>query len=193
MGITSRLDAVENTSNGRSVADFDEHADPEDTADDISAFAAFMRATKAPPRDTARAATTDARAGDSLFTTAGCDTCHVRNIGTAPPGTVINQGAFTIPAALGNKTIHPFGDFLLHDVGTGDGIVQNGGQSTRNRLRTPPLWGVRTRARLMHDGESLTFNDAILRHAGQAAGAANKYRSFTATQKRQLVEFLKSL
>jgi len=26
------------------------------------------------------------------------------------------------PAALENLTIHPFGDFLLHDVGTGDGI-----------------------------------------------------------------------
>lgn len=30
-------------------------------------------------------------------------------------------------------------DFLLHDVGTGDGIVQNGGPATRNKLRTPPL------------------------------------------------------
>ena len=38
-------------------------------------------------------------------------------------GTKINGGTFTIPPALGNKTFHPFGDFLLHDVGTGDGIV----------------------------------------------------------------------
>src|SRR5207248_2818029 len=29
-----------------------------------------------------------------------------------------------VPAALGGKTIHPFSDFLLHDIGTGDGIVQ---------------------------------------------------------------------
>jgi len=41
-----------------------------------------------------------------------------------PPGTVINGGAYTVPAALGNKMFHPYGDFLLHDVGTGDGIVQ---------------------------------------------------------------------
>lgn len=56
----------------------------------------------------------------------------------APPGTVINGWQFTVPAALGNKIIHPFSDFLLHDIGTGDGIVQNGGQATRNRLRTVP-------------------------------------------------------
>ena len=33
-------------------------------------------------------------------------------------------------------------------------------------VRTPPLWGVRTRPELMHDGLSLTFNEAIQRHAG---------------------------
>ena len=51
--------------------------------------------------------------------------------------------------ALGNKRIQPFGDFLLHDVGTGDGIVQNGGASTRNKIRTAPLWGLQ-RARPVH-------------------------------------------
>jgi len=84
---------------------------------------------------------------------------------------VINGGAFTVPAALGNKTIHPFSDFLLHDVGTGDGIVQNGGQGTRNQLRTPPLWGLRARDRLMHDLQTVSRTDAINRHAGQATTA----------------------
>ena len=98
-----------------------------------------------------------------------------------------------MPAALGDKIIHPFSDFLLHDVGTGDGIVQNGGQSTRNQIRTPPLWGLRTRSRMMHDGESLTRNDAILRHAGQATAARNNYNSLSLTQKNQLVSFLNSL
>ena len=100
-----------------------------------------MRATKVPPRDTVLAATPDAVAGAQLFDSIGCDVCHVADIVTAPPGTVINGGAFIVPAALGDKIIHPFSDFLLHDVGTGDGIVQNGGQGTRNKVRTPPLWG----------------------------------------------------
>jgi hypothetical protein len=50
--------------------------------------------------------------------------CHTRTFTTAPAGTSINGGAFTVPAALGDKIIHPFSDFALHDVGTGDGIVQ---------------------------------------------------------------------
>ena len=192
-GITSPLQPTENTSNGTSVATFDTVIDPEDDGDDIDAFARFMRATKAPPRDTALAATFDAQQGDILFSQVGCDLCHVRNIDTLPAGTVINQGAFVVPAALGNKRIHPFGDFLLHNVGTGDGIVQNGGASTRNKVRTAPLWGVRTRDRLMHDGETLTRNEAILRHAGEANSVINNYINLSTTQKNQLITFLNSL
>jgi CxxC motif-containing protein (DUF1111 family) len=200
MGITSPLQPNENTTNGNSVAAFDEVPDPEDVAtpdaphgDGIKNFSTFMRATKAPPRDDALAATADAVAGSNLFKQVGCAVCHVPNITTAPPGTVINQGTLTVPDALGNKIIHPFSDFLLHNIGTGDGIVQNGGQSTRNKLRTPPLWGMRTRDRLMHDGTSLTRNEAILRHAGQATGAINRYRALSNTRKNQLITFLNSL
>jgi CxxC motif-containing protein (DUF1111 family) len=193
MGITSPLQPTENTSNGRSVGSIDTVADPEDDGEDIEIFARFMRATKVPPRDTALAATADAVAGSNLFNSIGCAICHVRNFTTVSAGTVINAGDFTVPAALGNKTIHPFSDFLLHNVGTGDGIVQNGGQGTRNQLRTPPLWGVRSRDRLMHDGETLTRNEAILRHAGQATGVINNYNALSDTQKNQLITFLNSL
>jgi CxxC motif-containing protein (DUF1111 family) len=194
MGITSPLQPVENTSNGNSVADFDDVADPEDTGgEDVEEFANFMRATKAPPRDAALAATADAVAGSQIFDSIGCGTCHVRNLTTAAPGTVINGGALTVHPALGNKRIHPFSDFLMHDVGTGDGIVQNGGQGTRNQLRTPALWGLRSKGRLMHDGESLTRNDAILRHAGQATGVINNYRVLSTTSKNRLITFLNSL
>ena len=193
-GITSPLQPRENTSNGVSVAAFDTVADPEDEdGDDVKAFARFMRATKIPPRDTALAATGSAQAGSLLFDLIGCSICHVRTIVTAAPGTIINGGSLTVPAALGNKAIHPFGDFLLHDVGTGDGIVQNGGPSTRNKLRTPPLWGVRTRGRLMHDGETLNRNEAILRHAGEAAFVINAYRFLPDSQKNQIITFLNSL
>jgi len=193
MGITSPLLPVENTSNGVSVAGYDVVADPEDDGQDIEVFARFMRATKAPPRDEELAGTADALAGSQLFERIGCAICHVRNITTAPAGTVVNGGAFTIPEALGDKLIHPFSDFLLHNIGTGDGIVQNGGPSTRNKLRTPPLWGVRTRNQLMHDGQSFTFNNAILRHAGEASGVINSYRRLTDQQRNQLVIFLRSL
>jgi CxxC motif-containing protein (DUF1111 family) len=193
MGITSPLLPVENTSSGVSVAAFDTVADPEDSGDDIQAFADFMRASKVPPRDAALAATADAVTGSNLFNSIGCNVCHVRTIVTAPPGSSILGGVASVHPALGNKIIHPFSDFLLHDVGTGDGVVQNGGAATRNKLRTPPLWGMRSRDRLMHDGESLTRNDAILRHGGQATSVINNYRALSDTNKQRIVTFLNSL
>jgi len=152
-----------------------------------------MRATKVPPRDETLAATAEARSGAALFSQIGCAVCHTPTIETASPGTLINGGMFTIPPALGDKTIHPFSDFLLHNVGTGDGIVQNGGASTRNKMRTPPLWGARTRNQLMHDGLSLTFNDAILRHGGEATSVINIYRRLSDIEKGHVLTFLKSL
>lgn len=200
MGITSPLLPADNSSNGIPVAAFDTVSEPEDPAGEqqgfgegVEAFARFMRATKAPPRDETLAANMDTILGGEIFNSIGCAVCHVPTIVTSPPGAVINGGAFTVPAALGNKRIHPFSDFLLHDIGTGDGIVQNGGQETRNQLRTPPLWGLRTRNRLMHDGESLTRHEAILRHAGQATPVINNYNALNASQKSQLLTFLNSL
>jgi len=49
-----------------------------------------------------------------MFNSIGCSACHVASIVTAPAGTVVNGGTFVVPAALGNKIIHPFSDFLLH-------------------------------------------------------------------------------
>src|SRR5262249_51359187 len=129
MGITSPLQPDENTFNGVVLGpQFDPLPEPEDDGEDVELFATFMRATKAPPVDAARAATADAQAGSTLFNSIGCATCHTRSFTTVPPGTAINGGALIVGNAIGNKIIHPFSDFLLHDIGTGDGIVQNGGQ-----------------------------------------------------------------
>jgi CxxC motif-containing protein (DUF1111 family) len=193
MGITSPLQPKENSSNGNSVADYDNVPDPEDDGDDVEAFANFMRATKTPPRDMEIANSVDALVGAQLFQDAGCSVCHVTTMTTMHTGTAINGGKFKIPAALGDKIIHPFSDFLLHNVGTGDGIVQNGGQSSRNKIRTAPLWGLRTRTRLMHDGASVTITDAILRHAGEATYVIDNYRALSNAQKNQLLTFLRSL
>ena len=100
---------------------------------------------------------------------------------------------FVVPAALGDKIIHPFGDFLLHDVGTGDGIVQAGPPDTADKLRTAPLWGLRIKARFMHDLASLTLQDAILRHKGEAEGVVSRFSAMPDARKQQLLTFLKSL
>jgi len=105
----------------------------------------------------------------------------------------MNGGTFTVPPALGNQVIHPYSDFLLHNVGTGDGVVQNGGPVTANRMRTTPLWGMRTKSRLMHDLLSMTRNDAIVRHGGEAGAVIDRYRRLNLGQKSQLITFLNSL
>src|SRR4051794_2380374 len=122
MGITTPVLPDENTSLGRNVGfgtPFDPVADPEDDGEDVRAFANFMRATKAPPRGPINSTV---RSGEFLFLQSGCGACHIPTLVTASPGTRINGGAIRVRDAVGNKIIHPYSDFLLHDVGTGDGI-----------------------------------------------------------------------
>jgi CxxC motif-containing protein (DUF1111 family) len=45
----------------------------------------------------------------------------------------------------------------------------------------------------MHDGESLTRNEAILRHAGEATSVINNYRNLSDANKNRLITFLNSL
>ena len=196
MGITTPLFPDENTSNGKYVGSgsgYDPVPDPEDDGVDVVAFANFMRSTKAPSRGPI---TDDVLAGEALFNKVGCNTCHLPSLTTARPGSKINGGALTVPAALGNKIIHPYSDFLLHDIGTGDGIPVlplAEYAATATQMRTAPLWGLRTRNRLMHDGLSLTKQEAITRHAGQAAGVTKKYNALSDAEKNQLLAFLNSL
>jgi len=187
MGISNRLEPNREdfTHECDIVADF------EDVNNDIDVFARFIRATKAPPRDLALAATPDAQAGSVLFDQIGCGTCHVRTIVTAPPNTTV--AGRVVPLCLGNKIIHPFSDFLLHKLDTGDGIVQNGPQDTRLKMRTAPLWGLRTHPVFMHDRGSLTISDAIQRHGGQAQGVRTNFNNLTSTQQQHLLTFLNSL
>ena len=170
---------------------FDPVQDPEDDGDDVLAFADFMAATRAPGRQNPIPAA--ATRGDSLFNSVGCNVCHTRTFVTAAPGTLINGGAFAVPTALGNKIIHPFSDFALHNIGTGDGIVQNAGQASANQIRTPPLWGIRARNRLMHEGLNVTIFDAIQLHAGQGTTARNNFNVLTAAQRNDLIAFVLSL
>jgi CxxC motif-containing protein (DUF1111 family) len=206
MGITSRLLPDDVTKLCDTVAD-PENGPDEQGLDDIDRFARFIRATKAPPRDSALAATPEARRGSATFDAVGCATCHVRTLLTAPAGTKINGGTFVVHDALGGKAFHPFGDFLLHDVGTGDGIavaafehhglanmrMQPRFETTANRIRTAPLWGLRTKSRLMHDGRSVTLEDAIRRHRGEAEESRGRFAELSKEEREALLAFLRSL
>jgi CxxC motif-containing protein (DUF1111 family) len=192
MGITNRLRPVEVTQVLNATTGINDQPDNLGLAD-IDHFAQFIRGTMVPPRDEVLAATAASQNGQDLFARIGCATCHVQTITTAPAGTVIDGGVFTVPEALGNKIIHPFSDFLLHDVGTGDGIVQVGPQDTANKLRTAPLWGLRTKARFMHDLQSLSLEDAIERHKGEASDTEKRFDELAPREQAALITFLNSL
>ena len=212
MGITNRLFPDEVTKLCNTAPEPNNQPDPDGFAD-IDRFTRFMRATKAPARDKQLAETPLAKKGSELFDKIGCATCHVRSLTTAAAGTKINGGMFTIPDALAQKTFYPFGDFLLHNVGTGDGIVMamqehygrnmyqiqwknlslDSFASTQNKMRTAPLWGVRLRPQLMHDGQSVTLRDAILRHLGEATKVTRRFKRLKVNDQKALIEFLKSL
>ncbi|MGA2430556.1 MAG: di-heme oxidoredictase family protein [Candidatus Acidiferrum sp.] len=212
MGITNRLQPEEVTNLCNTVSEPNDKPGP-DGLSDIDHFARFIRATKAPARDSQLMNSAVAKRGNGLFDKTGCATCHVETLTTAAAGTKIDGGTFTIPPALGSVTFHPYGDFLIHDVGTGDGILQatrehygnkvfqmmsgylakQNFESSRNKIRTAPLWGVRLRPRMMHDGASLTFRDAILRHGGEAAHVTKQFEKLKREDQEAIIEFLKSL
>jgi CxxC motif-containing protein (DUF1111 family) len=190
MGITTPLFPVENTSNGRSVAAFDAVPDPEDDGTDVNRFADFMRATKAPPRNQLLQTTK----GEVIFTQIQCAVCHTPSMTTASALTVLPGQLTPIGTALGGKTIHPYSDFLLHDVGTGDGIPMNSDHpETSFTMRTAPLWGLRTRNQLMHDGGSISVTDAIDRHDGQAKESRDNFDALNEADKIAILTFLNSL
>jgi CxxC motif-containing protein (DUF1111 family) len=205
IGITNPLFLTENSSNGHSVMPYDTVSDPEDQGStnhpfgkDVEAFASFMRSTKAPPRSPAAATAgpnDPITVGEAVFDRIGCVTCHTDKITTAPSGTTFNGGFFTVNGALGSLDIHPYGDFMLHEIGTashpGDGIPQ--ASATAAQIRTAPLWGLRTRTRLMHDGLSFTITDAVSRHKGQATSSASAFASLNASDSSAIMAFLNSL
>ena len=65
--------------------------------------------------------------------------------------------------------------------------------TTRNMVRTVPLWGLRARGRFMHDALSFNLTDAIRRHHNQAQSARDAFTALTNNNKNKLIAFLLSL
>lgn len=158
--------------------------DPEDVVDPrtrrrgIDNFASFMRFLAPVGRgeiDERR------RVGEQIFAAVGCTSCHVPALSTGPS---------TNPL-FDRRSVPLFSDLLLHDIGTGDGIAQ--GAATPAEIRTPALWGLRLRRPFLHDGSAPTIDDAILRHAGEAALARRGFERLPEAERAALLAFLRSL
>lgn len=155
----------------------EDKADPITRRRGIDNFANFIRFLAPPPRE----AGLQNRRGDELFASTGCAQCHVPALMTGPSPIL----------ALDRKPVEAYSDFLLHDIGTGDGIDQ--GAANGNEFRTAPLWGLRHRRMLLHDGRALTPADAIDAHGGRASVARDRFRRMGPTDRQALLDFLASL
>jgi CxxC motif-containing protein (DUF1111 family) len=178
--------------------------DPEDTGGqfgrDVELFTSFMRALSAPPRllPADRKERNEIEEGFKVFKAVGCAICHLPELETADEGALLNGKAFRVPKALGNKKFFPYGDFLLHDIGTGPTILREGmPQESKGRIRTAALWGMGTRLlngeSLLHDGSARTLEDAIQRHQNTAAVEVQKFQRLPERDRTRLLKFLRSL
>jgi len=176
MGITNRLFPTENAPNGDLIKlrRCDAVPDPEDTADDITLFANFMRFLAPPPREDG------SELGRRLFSEVGCVVCHHEAF-----------RAVSSIQAINGRPVAAFSDFLLHDIGTGDGIIQ--GNALGTEFRTPPLWGVSQSAPFLHDGSALSIQDAIARHGNQGASARDAFNALSFQEQQALLAFLDSI
>ena len=188
MGITNDIFPAEYAYGvaGQQMKVCDVAPDPEDKRDpvtglrDIDHFATFMRFL-AP---IARGPVDDGvRDGERVFASIGCAACHVPALTT---------GASSNPL-FDRRTVPLYSDLLLHNVGTGDGIRQADSTASPEEMKTPPLWGVRFRRPLLHDGSAATVEDAISRHAGEAQAARQGFARLDDHSRASLLAFLGSL
>jgi len=130
----------------------------------------FSRHVAVPRRETA---------DDAVFVETGCAACH--------------RPSFNMQDSDGTKTIRPYTDLLLHDMG--DGLADGTGRE----WRTAPLWGlgltqtVNPDAGFLHDGRARSILEAILWHGGEAAAARDAVIALPREDRAALLEFLESL
>src|SRR6266576_1329985 len=180
MGITNPEFPDENCPQGDcSLLAHNPRPDLNDDGTGVTRFTDFMTLLAPPPRGEI---SLPVLTGGGIFANIGCANCHT-------PALVTGKSPV---AALSRKAFQPFADFLLHDMGSlGVGIVQ--GSATARQMRTAPLWGVRTRSLILHDGRATSLDAAILAHDGQGKGARDRFQRLSSRDRFALLQFLKSL
>lgn len=140
--------------------------------------------------------------GEKMFYQAKCHLCHVTTLHTKPRGATLLNG--TELPWLGGQTIHPYSDYLLHDMGSeimGVGLNDNyvSGLARGNEWRTTPLWGIGLQEKVnahtyfLHDGRARSLQEAILWHGGEGEASKNIFKNMSKSNRSALIAFLESL
>ena len=140
--------------------------------------------------------------GEQMLYQAKCHLCLVTTLHTRPRGAALLNG--TQLPWLGSQTIHPFSDYLLHDMGSeimGVGLNDNyvSGLARGNEWRTTPLWGIGLQQKVnghtyfLHDGRARNLTEAILWHGGEGEASKNLFKNMDRADRQALIKFLESL
>jgi mono/diheme cytochrome c family protein len=161
--------------------------------------------------------------GRHIFNQIGCSSCHVSDLtinrdrrvadletaydptrgifnsmfATATPlFKVVDDGSgnppLKIPAGDPFVVKNIFTDFKRHDLGP-NFYERNWDGTTQKTFLTRPLWGVGSTGPYGHDGRSITLNEVILRHGGEAQAQRDAFAALPGNQSDDLVQFLNSL
>lgn len=179
MGVTNPLFPTETAPNGNAtlLAQCDPVPDPEDTGAFLDELTTLLRFLS--PMPPPRRLNGVVLPGEALFHAIGCGFCHYAGYTTVSDN-----------PALHDKLVDLYSDLLLHDVGTGDGMVQ--GDAQGNEFRTAPLWVLKSTAPYLHDGRTRSIEGAILAHAGQATDVRAAYVALPKQERLAVLKFLAS-
>ncbi len=164
--------------------------------DDVFLFAVFMTSLAPAPRDFSDQISVTR--GQPLFNQVGCNNCHVTTTFRTPanpaPVTIDAAGTESIRVP-GNFAFNPYSDFAVHDMGSLGDRIGNAGDTVAvtQRMRTAPLWGIRVRNHLLHDGRCGDIPCAVRAHDGQGAAARNAFNALTPANQHNIVQFVRSL
>jgi CxxC motif-containing protein (DUF1111 family) len=126
--------------------------------------------------------TAEAKRGRALFSTTGCDRCHVPRLKTGPSDV----------AALAHKDVEAYTDLLLHDMGPERADICLG-LATPSEFRTEPLMGLRFSQKFLHDGRADSIEQAIQLHGGEGTASRDRFAKLSQADRAALLAFLKAL
>ena len=180
LGLTTPRLPFENSIAGAPLPDgVDPAPEPEASAETVALVDSYVRFL-APPAPAERGPR--AHAGERLFRSVGCATCHVEKLRTGDH----------VVGALAHRDVYAYTDLLLHDMGPAlADICLEGAEPSE--FRTEPLMGLRHVPAFLHDGRAATIEEAILAHDGEARRAREAFEALQPGDREALLEFLRTL
>lgn len=189
IGITSELfPKDESTASQKKAQEASQGGKPELQPDSFEHVTLYSSSLAVPARRNADEP--NVLKGKAIFREIGCAKCHIPKF---------NTGEHPEIPELGNLTIRPYTDLLIHDMGPGLSDGRQDFEASGSEWRTPPLWGiglintVNNHTFFLHDGRARNLEEAILWHGGEGEAARKAFLKLPKNDRQFLIDFLNSL